>query len=251
MANLANITSSASTLLALLVALGAALAALGPTSQPRPAALLAAARNPSGRGTTAARTAPAGRKARSGGARSSGGSTGGRARGKAAAQPDQPAVNPVSGTEKLAPGQLREQVRAYLAAHAGQELSPVQVAKGLGRSSGAVGNALHTLAEQGIAKQTSDRPRRFTIAEPAGATRRKPATPATKPAGARKLANGKRAAAPAGTPAPASAGAERASNSDRPANGGTKAAAATAKAGDGGKGGTPAPKQVRAKASAS
>src|SRR6266540_6142357 len=74
-----------------------------------------------------------------------------------------PAVNPVSGTERLRPGKLQEQVLAYLAEHAGEELSPSQIAKALGRSSGAVGNGLESLAKDGEVQKTQDRPRRFML----------------------------------------------------------------------------------------
>src|SRR6266508_3119128 len=74
-----------------------------------------------------------------------------------------PAVNPVSGTQRLKPGKLQEQVLAYLADHAGEELSPSHIAKALGRSSGAVGNGLESLAKDGEVHKTRQAPRRFMI----------------------------------------------------------------------------------------
>jgi hypothetical protein len=115
-----------------------------------------------------------------------------------------PAVNPVSGTERLAPGKLQEQVLAYLREHAGQELSPSHIAKALGRSSGAVGNGLESLAKEGEVQKTQDSPRRFMI--PARGTAKRngtgngkrngngqtaaPATPTRASRATRKAGNG-------------------------------------------------------------
>lgn len=68
------------------------------------------------------------------------------------------------GRPRLRPGELRAAVAAYLAApqRYGQPHTPVQVARTLGRSAGAVANALHRLATDGAITQTSDRPRRYT-----------------------------------------------------------------------------------------
>src|SRR6266542_5550108 len=73
-------------------------------------------------------------------------------------------VNPVGGLARLVPGGLRDQVLAYLQQHPGEDFSPTQVANALGgRSSGAVGNALETLAKHGQVIKTSDAPRRFSV----------------------------------------------------------------------------------------
>ncbi len=120
-----------------------------------------------------------------------------RTPGRAKAEPSTaPAVNPVSGTQRLAPGKLQEQVLAYLREHAGQELSPSHIAKALGRSSGAVGNGLESLANDGEVQKTQDHPRRFMI--PARATAKRngtgraaaPATPTRASRATRKAGNG-------------------------------------------------------------
>jgi DNA-binding IclR family transcriptional regulator len=67
--------------------------------------------------------------------------------------------------ERLRPGQLDELVLAYLREH--QDAGPVgptTVAKGLGRSSGAVGNCLARLAAAGQIRQVSEKPRRYRLA---------------------------------------------------------------------------------------
>ncbi len=98
-----------------------------------------------------------------------------------------PAVNPISGTERLQPGKLQEQVLAYLTDHAGEELSPSHIAKALGRSSGAVGNGLESLAKDGEVQKTRQTPRRFMIpasgtAKRNGTGRRNGTAQATAPA---------------------------------------------------------------------
>jgi DNA-binding MarR family transcriptional regulator len=72
---------------------------------------------------------------------------------------------PESG--RLGAGELRQLVLSCLADRPGQALSPTAIAKTLGRSAGAVANALRTLASQGAVIQTQANPRRYTIT-PAG-----------------------------------------------------------------------------------
>ncbi len=119
-----------------------------------------------------------------------------------------PAVNAKSGTARLMPGGLRDQVLAYLADRPGEELSPNQVAKALDRSSGAVGNALETLAERGEVRKASQAPRRFMVPARGTANRANgngPAARGTKGTGtANGIGNGKTAAdTPAAKTAPA------------------------------------------------
>jgi hypothetical protein len=114
-----------------------------------------------------------------------------------------PAVNPVSGTQRLAPGKLQEQVLAYLAEHAGQELSPSHIAKALGRSSGAVGNGLESLAKEGEIQKTQETPRRFMI--PARGT-------AKRNAAGRRNGTGQPTAPAAPKPTRASRGTRKAGN---------------------------------------
>lgn len=66
------------------------------------------------------------------------------------------------GTKRLTSGALGELVAKHMKAHAGEDQSPTQVAKALGRSSGAVANALDRLKVDGVVKRTSDKPRRYT-----------------------------------------------------------------------------------------
>lgn len=65
---------------------------------------------------------------------------------------------------RLRPGQLDGIVLGYMREHATDgPLGPTAVAKGLGRSSGAVGNCLARLAADRQVRQTSKHPRRYTV----------------------------------------------------------------------------------------
>ena len=59
------------------------------------------------------------------------------------------------------PGQLRDLVAAHLAAHPDADFSPHTFGRVLGRSSGAVANALDRLTALGQAELASERPRRY------------------------------------------------------------------------------------------
>jgi predicted ArsR family transcriptional regulator len=61
----------------------------------------------------------------------------------------------------MGPGQLRDRVHAHLAANPGASLTPYEVSRVLGNSSGAIANALDKLTELGHAQLTSDHPRRY------------------------------------------------------------------------------------------
>jgi len=64
--------------------------------------------------------------------------------------------------ERLRPGQLDGLVLDYLRDNANEApLGPTAIAKGLGRSSGAVGNCLTRLAGAGQVSEVSQRPRRY------------------------------------------------------------------------------------------
>lgn len=70
-----------------------------------------------------------------------------------------------SGTSvRLAPGTLRTLVREYLAARPGQSFGPSGIGKALGRSAGAVSNALSTMTADGEVELVAERPRRYRIA---------------------------------------------------------------------------------------
>ena len=65
---------------------------------------------------------------------------------------------------RLAPGALGALVREYLAARPGQSFGPSGIAKALGRSAGAVSNALSTMAAAGEVQLVAERPRRYRTA---------------------------------------------------------------------------------------
>jgi hypothetical protein len=74
---------------------------------------------------------------------------------------------PAAGTP---PGELRGLVAAYLAAYPAQDFGPHAIGRVLGRSSGAVANALDRLTALGQAQLTSEAPRRYRYADPPAAT---------------------------------------------------------------------------------
>jgi len=63
---------------------------------------------------------------------------------------------------RLGKGALRGMVEDYLTEHPGEQFSPSVIGKALGRSSGAVSNALDKLVADGYAVQTQEKPKRFT-----------------------------------------------------------------------------------------
>jgi hypothetical protein len=83
-----------------------------------------------------------------------------------AAKGRQPARKGTGGTERLRPGQLDGLVLDYLRKHADDgPLGPTAVAKGLARSTGAVGNCLKRLATEGEVTQTGEAPLRYAAAK--------------------------------------------------------------------------------------
>ena len=64
---------------------------------------------------------------------------------------------------RLAKGHLRAMVLEHLRTRPGQALSPTAVAKELGRSSGAIANALGRLTEAGEVSEVSTAPRRYAV----------------------------------------------------------------------------------------
>lgn len=70
---------------------------------------------------------------------------------------------PKSGGKRLERGALGALVRDYLAARPDEDLGPSQVGKALGRSQGAVSNALARLETAGEARLVSVTPRRYRI----------------------------------------------------------------------------------------
>jgi hypothetical protein len=67
----------------------------------------------------------------------------------------------VSGSGRLCNGELRRQVARVLADRAGSQFTACEVARVLGRSSGAVGNALAVLVRRGEADQPTTNPARY------------------------------------------------------------------------------------------
>ncbi|WP_026311567.1 AAA family ATPase [Parafrankia elaeagni] len=75
-----------------------------------------------------------------------------------------PAPPPAAEAPRLAPYALRRLVAEYLLRNPGPQ-APTAVAQALGRSSGAVGNALERLAEAGQAVLTSPKPLRYAATD--------------------------------------------------------------------------------------
>ncbi|MEU0511591.1 hypothetical protein [Amycolatopsis sp. NPDC006125] len=65
--------------------------------------------------------------------------------------------------KRLPKGGLRALVEEYLTEHAGQSFGPAKIGKDLGRSGGAVNNALEKLTADGYAIKTCEAPKRFAI----------------------------------------------------------------------------------------
>jgi hypothetical protein len=63
---------------------------------------------------------------------------------------------------RLRPGGLRALVADALARRPDLAFTPTQLSNMLGRSAGAIANALVTLCEQGVAVQTQDKPRAYS-----------------------------------------------------------------------------------------
>ncbi|MEG8179273.1 AAA domain-containing protein [Nocardia terpenica] len=114
-----------------------------------------------------------------------------------------------SPASRLANGELRARVAQVLADNPGTDYSPRAVAKVLGHSSGAIGNALEVLVRAGHADRTCAAPRRYranTDTASAAAATPTPATPTTPPAGRSGAATGpsrRRTAPSAAAPTPA------------------------------------------------
>ncbi|RKS04962.1 IclR-like helix-turn-helix domain-containing protein [Nocardiopsis sp. Huas11] len=71
-------------------------------------------------------------------------------------------LNPISGSARLAPGELKLMVKAILDADPGEEFTATAISHILqGRSIGAIQNNLARLSKEERAVQTSDKPRRY------------------------------------------------------------------------------------------
>jgi len=115
--------------------------------------------------------------------------------------PATPTTTPAPAGGRLPNGELRRQVAEVLAARAGTELTPRNIAAALGgKSSGAIGNALAALTAGGYAEQSSIKPVRYrstpTTADAAAA-------PVVVPSGTPRLRSTPRTTPPATTTPPA------------------------------------------------
>jgi len=120
-----------------------------------------------------------------------------------------PAAPAAAPKGRLGNGQLRRQVAEYLADHPGP-CKTGEIAKALGRSAGAVGNALTTLAGNGEADLVPGKPVSYqanssTAAAAAAITPRAPLPPKPAPAPAPAAPASSPAPKPAFTPKPAAA----------------------------------------------
>ncbi|MER6062376.1 hypothetical protein [Streptomyces sp. NPDC001792] len=75
-----------------------------------------------------------------------------------------PAAASPGGSKRLARGALRQLVLNHLNAHPGESFTATRISRVIDRSSGAVANALVTLATQGLIEQVIDRPRTYRAA---------------------------------------------------------------------------------------
>jgi len=76
----------------------------------------------------------------------------------------EPSPSPTPGAPKkvrLPKGGLYDLVKTYLYEHPGESFGPVKIGTDLGRSSGAVNNALERLVINGLATKTCEAPKRF------------------------------------------------------------------------------------------
>ena len=87
-----------------------------------------------------------------------------------------PTALATGGTGRLRNGQLRTMVARVLADNPGDEFTPRGIAETLGRSSGAVGNALAALTGGGYAEQTSTKPLRYRATGTTGTAASGPVT---------------------------------------------------------------------------
>ncbi|MFD4444847.1 AAA family ATPase [Nocardia sp. NPDC058519] len=106
---------------------------------------------------------------------------------------------------RLGNGELRGMVADILAGDPAAEFGPRDVAKILGRSSGAVGNALKTLAAAGLAEQCGDKPLRFRVTAATATAASGTPTPSAAPAPATGTPRSRRAPKPAPATAPTAA----------------------------------------------
>ncbi|AQW48265.1 MarR family transcriptional regulator [Streptomyces violaceusniger] len=80
-------------------------------------------------------------------------------------EPTQPNSTITSGSKvRLARGALRDMVVDHLTAHRGEAFTATGISRVIEKSSGAIANALVTLAQRGITEQVTERPRTYRLA---------------------------------------------------------------------------------------
>jgi hypothetical protein len=89
----------------------------------------------------------------------------GKVKPKAASAKKKSSATGSKGEDRLRPGQLDGLVLGYMKKHKGEmPLTPMKVARGIKRSSGAVGNCLGRLAKEEKVRLTDKKPRRYDLA---------------------------------------------------------------------------------------
>lgn len=84
---------------------------------------------------------------------------------RAASAKKKSSANGSKAQDRLRPGQLDGLVLGYMKKHKGElPLSPTKVARGIKRSSGAVGNCLGRLEKKEKVRLTDKKPRRYDLA---------------------------------------------------------------------------------------
>ncbi|MFF5010579.1 MarR family transcriptional regulator [Streptomyces phaeochromogenes] len=85
-------------------------------------------------------------------------------------RPERPAeaISLAGERKRLAPGALRQMIIDHLEAHPGEAFTATKISRVIEKSSGAIANALVTLARQGIAEQVSNKPLTYRLTAPKG-----------------------------------------------------------------------------------
>ncbi|MEU6158808.1 hypothetical protein [Streptomyces sp. NPDC047130] len=75
-------------------------------------------------------------------------------------------VIPGGNSQRLAPGALHQVVLDHLTTHPKESFTSIRISRAIGRSSGAIANALVTLTRHGHAEQVTTRPMTYRLARP-------------------------------------------------------------------------------------
>lgn len=87
--------------------------------------------------------------------------------GQANADAKQAASEQIDASRPLRPGQLPVLVAEFLQNHQGKVFTASGIAKNIGRSAGAINNALQRMVTKGQVHQVGDQPRRYQLAKAA------------------------------------------------------------------------------------